>query len=373
MKILHIGKHYWPSFGGIETALRQLAEAGTQFGHDVECVVAGNDGPTVIEKVKIKRFRMFGRLFSTPISPSYLIHPVKDVDVLHVHLPNPLGEILALRCVSKKNVKTPVLIPYLHALPLRQGLLGRIWFKYITSKILNAANQVLISNARVLDSFPELEQWKNKMQVVPFAVDSWDESTNENHADERSRSLLVLAIGRLVPYKGFDVLIEAWGKMRERAKDLGHYRLEIIGQGPLESFLIKEIEKSGHGNSVRVYTHCTDDEKNQRLCQATLFVAPSVDRSETFGISILEAMGKGLPVITTRLPTGVALLARGGDCGAVVEPKSSDQLCDALIFLLRNNERRRQCGIENLQFARREFSFDALARNYEKIIQAACA
>lgn len=365
MKVLHLGKYYWPEYGGMETALQQIAEAGVRLGHEVRCVVAQQPGlPEKLETingVEVLRLATYAKVLSAPLSPYYRAWGA-GCDVLHVHLPHPVAELESLRAAAP-NAK---LIPYFHAYPVRQRWLGSLWFGQVTARLLNQAKGVLVSNPEVPKAFPQLSPWASKVKVLPFSTNCLDAAAMQKFAGVRRESRLVLAVGRLVGYKGFDVLIEAWRKM-----SLAGWRLKIVGEGPERENLERLIVRDGLTESVELVGQCTEQRKTELLREAALFVAPSTTEAETFGISILEAMGFGLPVVTTTLRTGVALLARGGECGAAVQPGDSVALARALSGLLESPERRAACGESNLRFARENYSAATLSTAYEDILKCA--
>jgi glycosyltransferase involved in cell wall biosynthesis len=321
MDIVHFGKFYWPQKGGMETALRSLAEFGTELGHQVECVVNDRTYEFPFEEdvgnVQVMRYPARARIFSAPLSFRYLRHRLYNVDVLHVHIPNPIAELTTLWTLRKKQ---PLLVPFLHALPVNQKWLGEVWFRLVTRRILDRAHVILVSNENATTAFPQLLPWKDKLQVLPFSTPAITDEHFTLISAKRATTHKALAIGRLVPYKGFDVLLRAWKLAIERAPRVELYELNIIGEGPQEAKLKALVIELGLEGLVFIRGACSDREREVFMEEASLLLAPSLNRSETFGISILEAMGHGLPVITSDLDTGVRILSRNGECGCAVPP-----------------------------------------------------
>ena len=132
----------------------------------------------------------------------------------------------------------------------------------------------------------------------------------------------ILAAGRLVPAKGFDLLVEVAAMLKERSVP---FRLTICGEGPLRSSLEAHIAAKGLENTITLAGYCADLE--QKMCEADLFVLSS--RREGFGNVIVEAMAAGCPVVSVTLP-GPAALIRDGETGLLVEPGNPAYLADAI-------------------------------------------
>ncbi|MGZ3713076.1 MAG: glycosyltransferase, partial [Bdellovibrionota bacterium] len=90
-----------------------------------------------------------------------------------------------------------------------------------------------------------------------------------------------------------------------------------------------------------------------------------------FGISILEAMSRGLPVVTTDLDTGVSSLARGGNCGAVVPAGNSVALAEQIRKLLSDSYGAiDNAGRENLEYVRANHGRNILAERYLNFLRS---
>ena len=115
---------------------------------------------------------------------------------------------------------------------------------------------------------------------------------------------LVVALGRLVTYKGFDVLLRALTQV--------DCHLLIIGTGKQRERLENIAADLGVGSKVSFLGYLSHDDVKVHLHAARVFAFPSITRAETFGIAQLEAMAAGLPIVNTSIPTGVPRIARDG-------------------------------------------------------------
>jgi len=142
-------------------------------------------------------------------------------------------------------------------------------------------------------------------------------------------SRTVLAVGRLVPAKGFDVLLEAWPAVMAHAPE---WRLKIVGEGPERRALEAKVATLGIGAGVSLPGTRADIEAAYR--DASIFCLSS--RYEGFGLVLLEAMACGLPVVSTACEAGPRSLLRDGVNAVTVDVDSPEALAQGLLKLIGN-------------------------------------
>ena len=141
----------------------------------------------------------------------------------------------------------------------------------------------------------------------------------------------IVALGRLVGYKGYDVLVRAMQTIDGYAT--------IIGEGPLLAELQQLAIRLGVSDRIRFAGRLTRSEIKQLFCSAQVFAFPSVTEAEAFGIVQIEAMAAGLPIVNTQLATTVPLVARHDTEALTVPPNDPHALSQAL------SSRSRRAGV----------------------------
>jgi glycosyltransferase involved in cell wall biosynthesis len=173
---------------------------------------------------------------------------------------------------------------------------------------------------------------------------------------------VAVAAGRLNPQKGFDLLIRAWARV---ATEEPSWQLRIFGQGADRAMLQKQIFE--HDLYEQVLLMGPTQRLGTELAKGSIFVLSS--RFEGFGMVIVEAMSKGLPVVSFDCPRGPAEIIDHGVDGLLVPNGDTDALEDAVLSLLRDERRRRSMSAAALDKARR-YDREQIGRQWESLLDA---
>jgi rhamnosyl/mannosyltransferase len=231
-------------------------------------------------------------------------------------------------------------------------------FEPFFHRAVRRASAVIASSRRYAETSAFLRRYEDRCRIIPYGIDveRFSKPAELLVADLRRRygPRIVLAVGRLIYYKGFDFLIRAM-----RSVDGA---LVIVGNGPLRASLESVARSCGVEDRVTFVAGASDRELVSYYHAADVFVLPSTARSEAFGIVQIEAMASGRAVVNTNLDSGVPSVSLDGVTGITVPPANADALASAITTLLDDPGRRAIYGDTGRRRAREEFNVDVMAR-----------
>ena len=175
--------------------------------------------------------------------------------------------------------------------------------------------------------------------------------------------LRVLAVGRLTYYKGFDVLIRAAGRTKGVA-------VQIVGHGNLRPQLQRAIRQRGLETRVSLRGGLSDEMLQALFATCDVFCLPSLERTEAFGVVLLEAMRYGKPIIASHIPgSGPGWVVQEGDCGWLVPPGDVDALRIRMKNLVAQPGLCPELGRKGRENFKKKFHIQSVARGVTKIYE----
>lgn len=171
----------------------------------------------------------------------------------------------------------------------------------------------------------------------------------------------VLAVGRIVDQKGFDLLVKAWQLALPKAPD---WKLRIVGAGKLQKDLEKLIDTLGISESVEIFPPTKDVVLQYK--QASIFALSS--RHEGLPLVLIEAMAMGLPAVSFDCETGPRDIVIDGKTGILVPPLDVKQMAEGLVSLITNEEKRNRFS-ENAIASSSKFQIDSIVDQWEKLFK----
>ena len=205
------------------------------------------------------------------------------------------------------------------------------------------------------EAYEEMMNGRVRLAVIPNTV----HDVSGPPADLDSRT--VLAAGRLVHQKGYDMLIDAWAKVHAAHPD---WRLKICGGGDLERRLKRRIAKRGLGDTIELPGPCAD--LPGEMERASIYALSS--RFEGFPLVLLEAMGKGMAVVAFDCPTGPRDIISDHVNGLLIPPRKVKAFAAGLLELIEDADLRRRCGPAAAETAQ-QYTIDAVGPKWEALFR----
>lgn len=335
MKVLQTVKYYAPSKGGMESVVENIINEIILQSSNYNFTVYSNSHVPLFRKQQTQIAQLNSIKEATPLilksQPLNLRYAslkvlIKETDIVHHHYPFPNMELALLR--NKALLKNKKLIITWHAniKNSRWSWIGR-YYTPIIQKLLNIAEYIVVTSPQLLESSDILKDYVHKIKVIPL---SFDPTLAGGNAVARTyplnRKFRLLFVGKLRAYKGINYLIDA-------IKDLD-VELYIVGDGECAVSLGNQVNELGLQKKVFFESGITNAALVDLYKKCDLFVLPSINEAEAFGVVQLEAMANGLPVINTDLDSGVPFVSLHQVTGLTVKPEDVVALSDAVTTVI---------------------------------------
>lgn len=360
MKILQLSKFYPPYKGGIELVAKMISKSHIDLGDQVDIVSFGETNKTytgpfgeVVLQIKTQL-----TLMSTPMNFTQIFNIISlaiknRYQVIYIHLPNPMmheiGRFIKLMAPQVK------IIAIYHSDIINQKFFKEIYNAYFVATS-SSYDKLVVSSENLWKYSTTLKHIdEDKKFVIPFCTDE-----NRSYKLREKASQKFLAIGRMVPYKGFNLLIDAFKNINAE--------LRIIGKGPQYDELLRHAP-----SNVKLLGSVSEQEKEDLLYESDYLVMSSLNQSEAYGMILVEALEVGLPIIFPNIRSGVTYLGCDQKRGFIFESGDKNSLITAInkaIILTKNRERYNQISKncrtffdENLSYVSFKDKIQSLSRS----------
>ena len=334
MKVLQLCKFFPPVAGGMESVVFELAEGLAGRGVEVEVLCANLGRHTLRESrpagYRLTRAGSWGRLNATSMAPALLgeyRRAQRGCDLVHVHMPDPMAA-LAVRLAPP----SAHLVLHWHSDVVRQRI-ARAFYAPLQTWLLRRADAVIATSAAYAASSPFLRGCSGKTTVVPIGIGDNAARRDAEAAEAIRRRFgnrkIVFSLGRMSPYKGFDVLIDAAARLPS------HSVVVVGGAGEQFERHRRSVVARGLTEKIVFVGKISEEELPAYFEAANVFCLASTLRSEAYGVVLTEAMAMGLPVVATDIAgSGVPWVNESGVTGLNVPVGDSKALADALITII---------------------------------------
>ena len=301
MRILEVARQFHPKVGGIESCVLHLSTGLITRGHRVEVVTLNRDlrsgeilrGPAEVDSIPIHRIPYFG-LRRYPVAPSWLRY-IDDFDVVHVHAIDFFVDSAALAKVMGLHKKPIIVTTHGGIFHTREwGRVKGIYWRSVLKQTLSVVDAVVAVSEHDAALFHSIVR-PDKLLTIPNGIGPAFSTKRAPRVRGR-----VVYFGRVAPAKAVGKVIDLIAAMGEEFDNL-----ELVVAGPDENgtaiSLLRGADALGVRSRVRIVGELSREELANLVASAHLFV--SAAPHEGFGITTVEALSAGVPVLVTR--TGI--------------------------------------------------------------------
>jgi glycosyltransferase involved in cell wall biosynthesis len=388
MKIAHIVCAFPPLRGGMGNSVYQFVQILSKIGHQATVFTPAyrhggdflNKGECFIEdetsknaaldiqdkKFHIVRLKPFFRYGYAAFLPQ-LFWRLRSFDIIHLHYPfYGAAEIVLLKKIflgKKMN-----LIVHYHMDTIGDGLKGFI-FKFhrlfVLPLLIRLADIITCASIDYIkhsNLFGYFEKYGGKFRQTLFGVDLNQFQPRNNIFEHKEKTILFVGgLDRAHYFKGLDNLLKAVSKLK-----INNWNLVIVGDGDLRPRYENLCRLLNIAQKVKFAGSVSHEKLAEYYNNCYVLVLPSLDKSEAFGLVLLEAMASGKPVIASNLP-GVRSVFKNGIHGLTVKPGDVSDLVSKLKALLSYEELAKDMGRAGRELAETRYGWDKVGERLDLI------
>jgi 1,4-alpha-glucan branching enzyme len=348
----------------------ELSARQTKRGHSVDVVTWKKNGGFsekrvsegfVIHRLTGLNLGIRGAIHEYPYIPglSAMIEKLKP-EVVHAESQLFLTTVQAVRKAKKLGLPCVVTV---HGVFAERGFaVNSVQLAYLRTlgfEVFKNADMVVCLTQSDVEKVVRLGCSMKKVRLIPNAVD-----TELFKPSGEPESSLIVWVGRFVPEKGVEYLIEAARMVVDEFKDA---RFLLVGYGPLKTKMMRLVHKRGLDKFVRFVGPLSRDEVAGVLGRAGVFVLPSL--SEGMPLALLEAMSCGNAVVASNIG-GIAEIIRDYDNGVLVSPRDAKELASSILMLLRDDALRGKLAGNARESVEKEHSWDRVLAQLDSVYES---
>ncbi len=368
MKVLQLGKFY-PVRGGVEKVMYDLTLGLSGRGVDCDMLCARIEKDTDVDDNGVVRLNEHGRVITvkalrklagTMIAPTMIVKLRKLLrgsdncstdgayDLVHVHHPDPMAAL----ALWLSGYKGKVVLHWHSDILSQKAIL--FFYKPLQNWLIRRADLILGTTPVYIAESPHLawaRRHGKRMDYLPIGVKplrnvenepDFRYSENDSTLAEQVAAIkaqygnrrIIYSLGRLIPYKGYDYLVEAARLLPDDCVVL------IGGAGPLRQHLLEKIDSLGLSKKVHLLGRIDGCKFDAYYNASAMFCLSSIWKTEAFAIVQIEAMSLGKPIVATKIPeSGVSWVNAHGISGLNAEPEDAKSLAEAIMAVLNDYDR----------------------------------
>lgn len=359
MRIAHIVCAFPPYPGGMGNSCFYLSQLSSEE-HEVTVFTPAygklEEKEISSAKFKIVRIKPWFKFGNAAFTPR-LFWLLRDFEAVYLHYPAyGMAEfVLFRRLMTGKKFN---LILHYHMDNTARGFKGFIFYLYrilFLPLLLRLAKVIVGASIDYLKHSALSGYYRrnsHKFKQILLGVDLERFSSSRAGGNLENAILFVGGLDKAHYFKGLEILLRAGRLMKDKGLK---FSLKIIGGGDLLDYYRKKAEELGVKEETNFFGRLSDAELVKHYGEARVFVLPSVNRSEAFGLVLLEAMAAGRPVIASNL-AGVRSVFKNGREGLLVRPGDPRDLAEKIETVLNNKKRAEEMGAAGRKLAREKYS-----------------
>jgi glycosyltransferase involved in cell wall biosynthesis len=355
MKIAMLVPYFYPHTGGTEKYVKDLSIALTREGHEVTVIStnlpAEKNAPAeeMMQGFKVIRLPAVNMFSYLPVTKKkFDLKMLEGYDIVHCHVPSygflrevvekiPQPVIVTFHCditVSEKYYGIPMPQFFIRSVEKPANVMARM--------LLKRADVVYNTTKTYADTSPVLKYLEN-VRHIPIGIfhDHIDEMQKKLGLTEKDKNLKqLLWLGRMAGNKGCDYMVKAMPAILNKFPDT---KLVICGDGEEKAHINSLIDKLGIRKSIEMYGMVTFDVLVKLFYSSLVYVFPSINRLEAFGIVQLESFVNYTPVIASDIP-GPNAVMDVGTTGYLVPKQDPAAIAEKCIEMLGNPQKAIEMG-----------------------------
>ncbi|MCK4527251.1 glycosyltransferase family 4 protein [candidate division WOR-3 bacterium] len=368
MKILRVVSDLFPhTLGGMAVHAHEMSKEQVRLGHDVTIMYASQRNKRSMHEFEHNyntiQFEPIIKLMGNSITPNlfFKLNSIKDnFDIIHAH--SYLYFSTNLAAISRRLGSPPLLIT-IHNMNTHTAppWFEEIYIPTIGKWTLNSADKIICYTISEKVKLQNLGIESDKIAVIHNGIDTNKFIPKEKENSDRIR---VLWIGRFVPGKGVEYLINAFNIL---VYDFPGSEFFMVGQGALKEKIKQKIRDFDLDKHVVIRDFIPNSKLVEIYQNSDVFVLSSLN--EGVPRTILEAMACGIPIVCTELPQLVDVVK---GCGLLVPVRDSEALADVISKVISDKELAQKLGETGRRRVAENYSWDDTVKKtiqlYEELI-----
>jgi len=378
MKIAIITPTFPPYAGGIGNVAAYNAKELLKLGYDITVFTPFyRPAEEEIKNIKIKRLTPVFTYGNAALIPGFA-RLLFDFDIIHLHYPFFGGAELIWKSAGKFKKRGIKMVLHYHMDVVGEGIMKAVFSfhtKMILPRIIDVADKVIFTSldygrhsnisgliGRNPGKFVEVP---NGVDVENFQPTAKDKGLLNKYCIGSDEKVILFVGGLDKPhyFKGVEYLIEAMSRLRQTGYK---WRLLIVGEGELKKDYQDLCTQLGIESKTVFSGYVANEDLPKHYNLSDVAVLPSVDKSEAFGLTLVEAMSCGKPVIASNL-VGVRSVFENQKQGLLILPKNADDLASKINYLLSNSEVAWQFGYEGRRRVEQKYSWTIIGRQLDEL------